>query len=321
MRAISSLVAVCSLFAGTAWSAANCLHSNSWQCSGTVSWSGQSSQTGGGIATTGQSPGPATTKPPLGGGGTSGTHPVIIAPPLPPEPKVPQPMPVVEPPKLPNKTPYLVPPQPVVKVPQPMPVVAPPKLPNKTPYLVPPQPVVQVPQPMPVVAPPKLPNQTPPLKPLVLTRPPVAHPHPDLVHNPGGSSSVPKGPAKVPQGPIGGTGVVTLPHLPGTGRQPGPQVVATTGVPTPVITGPKGPEGATHHLYPVLDPGHAVPPGLHGHYWTREVIEPGIQNERVTLYRSNDVREAQYKDVIPMDKAGFHLSVIGTRRPNYFEAP
>jgi len=51
--------------------------------------------------------------------------------------------------------------------------------------------------------------------------------------------------------------------------------------------------------------------------WVNEVVEPGIQNREVELYRSNDAEELLYKDVIPMDKTGFHLTVVGIRPPDY----
>jgi len=51
--------------------------------------------------------------------------------------------------------------------------------------------------------------------------------------------------------------------------------------------------------------------------WVNEVVEPGIQNREVELYRSNDAEELLYKDVIPMDKTGFHLTVVGIMPPDY----
>ncbi|MEP5321596.1 hypothetical protein, partial [Marinobacter alexandrii] len=51
--------------------------------------------------------------------------------------------------------------------------------------------------------------------------------------------------------------------------------------------------------------------------WLNEVVEPGFQNRSVELYRSNDAEEVLYQDVIPMDKTGFHLTVIGIRPPDY----
>ena len=51
--------------------------------------------------------------------------------------------------------------------------------------------------------------------------------------------------------------------------------------------------------------------------YVSEVVEPGIMNQQVELYRSLDAEEVLYKDVIPMDKTGFHLTVIGTRAPVY----
>ena len=48
-----------------------------------------------------------------------------------------------------------------------------------------------------------------------------------------------------------------------------------------------------------------------------EMIEPGVQNHRVEVYRSHDALEQIHKDVIPMDEGDFHLTVIGTRKPDY----
>jgi outer membrane protein OmpA-like peptidoglycan-associated protein len=47
----------------------------------------------------------------------------------------------------------------------------------------------------------------------------------------------------------------------------------------------------------------------------REVVEPGIMNSRVALYRSHDVEELAFKDTIPMDATGFHLNFVGIREP------
>jgi len=48
-----------------------------------------------------------------------------------------------------------------------------------------------------------------------------------------------------------------------------------------------------------------------------EVVEPGIQNKSAKIYRSNDAKEDEFKDSIPMDNAGFHLRVLGIKEPNF----
>ncbi|HZX51859.1 MAG TPA: hypothetical protein VFE95_07585 [Pseudomonas sp.] len=71
---------------------------------------------------------------------------------------------------------------------------------------------------------------------------------------------------------------------------------------------------ATHQPLPSVPnagPGTAV--GQYG----LEIIEPGIENHRVEVYRSGDAREATYHDNIPVDVGGFNLTVIGTRNPDY----
>jgi hypothetical protein len=51
--------------------------------------------------------------------------------------------------------------------------------------------------------------------------------------------------------------------------------------------------------------------------YSLQFIEPGIQNHRVEVYRSKDVKQQIYKDVIPLDGSGFHLTVLGIRHPDY----
>ena len=48
-----------------------------------------------------------------------------------------------------------------------------------------------------------------------------------------------------------------------------------------------------------------------------EFIEPGLQHRKVKVYRTNDAAEQIYKDMIPLDKGGFQIIVIGTRNPDY----
>ncbi len=88
----------------------------------------------------------------------------------------------------------------------------------------------------------------------------------------------------------------------------------------PIVTGVQAPAQATHFIVTIPD---AVTNKWHlvrdfgASFFTAEVVEPGIQNTRVELYRSDDAEELLYKDVIPMDKTGFQLTVMGTRPPDY----
>jgi hypothetical protein len=51
--------------------------------------------------------------------------------------------------------------------------------------------------------------------------------------------------------------------------------------------------------------------------YIEEVVEPGIMNKDVEIYRSNDSEEAKFKDAIPMDDTGFHLIILGTKEPTF----
>jgi outer membrane protein OmpA-like peptidoglycan-associated protein len=48
-----------------------------------------------------------------------------------------------------------------------------------------------------------------------------------------------------------------------------------------------------------------------------KIVEPGINSRTVTLYRSEDATEKVYKDIIPMDKTGFFLTVVGIKEPHF----
>ena len=293
MRKVFILIAGGILGAANAWSGANCQHSASWQCGAHHGGAEQGSQTGSGIATTGHSPDPGTTNPHLGTVDTGVPQapvafvPAQAIPPQPPEQKIP----------VPQK--QQVPPQIMQKEPQPM--------------KVPPQPPEQkIPVPQKQKTPPEVLQKVPLL----------ATPHPTDVHTGPVSPKLPPV-ATAGQGTTGGTvpttgkphSTVALPHKPG-GEKPRPQVVTTPGKPTPLVIGGQLPEGHTHYLVPTA-PNGQLPYGIGASVWVDEVVEPGIQNQRVELYRSNDAAEVLYKDAIPMDKAGFHLKVVGTRPPNY----
>jgi len=96
-----------------------------------------------------------------------------------------------------------------------------------------------------------------------------------------------------------------------------PQIVGVVGKTTPTVQPGKQPAvGTTHFLLPTGE--RQVPFSTPGaSIWVNEVVEPGIQNREVELYRSNDAEELLYKDVIPMDKTGFHLTVVGIMPPDY----
>ena len=51
--------------------------------------------------------------------------------------------------------------------------------------------------------------------------------------------------------------------------------------------------------------------------YSLEYIEPGIQNHKVEVYRSKDVRQVTYQDANAQSQGGFHLRVIGIRNPDY----
>jgi hypothetical protein len=270
--------------------------------------------------------------------------------------KVPQPIKTPpDPPQIPQGQPQLVvtPPQPPEqKVPTPLPpeqVKAPPQITQKVPQPIktPPDPPQQkVPVPEQVKVPPQIAQQVPPLAtphPVDVHRPPVVTGTPPSGTVPGTSGTVPGAGGNIPgtpggvtgtvgQPPTGGTHtpvggtfagkskpdahkIVSLPHSPNV-APPKPAVVAVPGKPTPVVTGSQVAEGHTHYLVPTA-PNTQLPHGISASVWLDEVIEPGIENHKVELYRSNDAQEVLYKDAIPMDKTGFHLKVVGTRPPNY----
>jgi hypothetical protein len=51
--------------------------------------------------------------------------------------------------------------------------------------------------------------------------------------------------------------------------------------------------------------------------YTFEFIEPGLQNRKVKVFRTNDAAEQVYRDTIPLDQGGFQIIVVGTRNPDY----
>ena len=333
------------------WAAANCLHSNSWQCQQHHSQSGQGSQTSGGLSSGGHTPDNAITNPHLGSTGGNNQNPVAVVPakvatpptsvpPLTPmaiPPKQPTPVPqkqpiavpgkVPQPMSIPPKQPIAVPPQQPVAVPGQVPQVValpskqPKAVPQKKPVAVPgqvPQ-VVAVPPMQPTALPSRQPTAVPGKVPQQTVEPPrqvVVAPHPSHVHFPS-TSQLTTAPsitgATVSQV---GPRPVQLTHKPTTAPVV-TQVVGVVGKTTPIVQPGKQPTVTTTHFLlttgerqvPYQTPGAAI--------WVNEIVEPGIQNGEVELYRSNDAEERLYKDVIPMDKAGFHLTVVGIRPPDY----
>ena len=345
------LLGVALLGSSQVWAAANCLHSNSWQCQQHHSASGQGSQTNGGLSSGGHTPDPATTNPHLGTTGGNNQNPVavvpaqvvnpsIAVPPLAPTavpPKQPTPLPQKQPIAVPGQVPQVVavPSKPPVAVPPKQPIAVPGQVPqvvavpSKPPVAVPPkQPVavpgqvpqvVAVPSQKPVAVPPKQPVAVPGQVPQKYVEPPrqvVVTPHPSHVHfpHPTQVTTVPSvtGTTMAQVGPR----PVQLTHKPNMGPVV-PQVVGVVGKTKPTVQPGKQPAvGTTHFLLPTGE--RQVPFSTPGaSIWVNEVVEPGIQNREVELYRSNDAEELLYKDVIPMDKTGFHLTVVGIRPPDY----
>ena len=330
MKLITGLVAILLLQPSIAFAAANCQHSHSWQCQGHQANANQGSQTGSGIASGGKTPDQGQTNTPLGGGSTSSVPMMTLQPATQITPMV----------ALQPATTIVKPPQPVIAVPPQPQVVAPPKVPILAPSMVPPQPqVVAPPQqvymvpskvvtgyaavpPKPLIkAPPLIPPKQPPVQ--VYALPPKTF---------SGQGQVP-----VPQ-------VVKVPPRPSTQappRQvypnPNPVVVGFGQVPQPQVTSAPaqgtGTQGqTTAQQTGTTDPGlvtnqpsHLLVNNRVGQFsagqqllksdYGKEVVEPGIMNSKVTLYRSHDVREVVFEDTIPMDATGFHLNFVGIREP------
>jgi len=109
---------------------------------------------------------------------------------------------------------------------------------------------------------------------------------------------------------------------------PQPTPIATPQrVPTQVVIGDNTPKPTsqtsiqpTHHILvhnhatekPITSGPHVAETG-----YNFNVIEPGIQNKQVAVYRSNDAREMLYKDTIILDNTGFLFIDLGIRDPDY----
>ena len=287
MKKLFAIVALTLLTTNKSLAGANCKHSHSWQCSSSTAVSSQNSQTDTGIGSGGHTPDPGTTNEHLGtGGGTGDSQPAVALVPAMKVPPLPE-----------NKTP----PEPQIAVPE--------KIEQKIPELikVPPLPENKTPPEPQIAVPEKIEQKIP--EPLWVA------PNPSQVHGSGNTSEVVGSNSNSPNYGQKLKPVMTD-HKPGPVGNKAPTVVAVSNKQTPTITGSKTPTRPTHIVQPVGGLT-SFPRGGSGALWLEEVIEPGIQNRRVELYRSNDAKEVLYRDVIPMDKTGFHLTVFGVRAPSY----
>jgi hypothetical protein len=169
---------------------------------------------------------------------------------------------------------------PAQQVPTPIAVVVPPQVlpPQQTPMLVPPKPPAQQ-----IPVPPS--GQKPPV---VLTPQPQV---PVITYNP-------------PQPPVLKAPEQQVTLLPSGGN---------------ILENPRPVHGnallvhAPERLGAVTSGRVAVAPSV----YTFEFIEPGLQNRKVKVFRTNDAAEQVYKDTIPLDQGGFRIIVVGTRNPDY----
>jgi len=197
----------------------------------------------------------------------------------------------------------------IMKVPKPMPQekeVTPPllkvRIPHPVPHATPPF-AQGTPPLLKVAVPHKVPHATPPLAPVTPPLLKAAVPH------------------KVPHAtPPLAQGTPPLLKAPPIVPHQAPHLVSSN---APIHIPAKSPNAIrslhpSHHIVTT----HSLSPIISGHYnqdatYTFEVVEPGIQNKEVKVFRSNDAEEMVYKDTIAMDKTGFSLTVIGIRSPNY----
>ena len=264
--------------------------------------------------------------------------PILVPSQVPPQPQV------VAPPKVPILVPSQVPPQPQV--------VAPPKVPILVPSQVPPQPQVVAPPKVPILVPSQVPPQQVYLVPSkVVTGYAAVPPKPVITAPP---LVPPKQPPvqvyALPPKTFSGQGQVPVPQVVKVPPQPSRQVPARQVYPNPnpVVVGfgqvpqPQVNTGSTQGIntqgqitaqqtggtdpgLTTKQPSHLLVNNRVGQFsagqqllksdYGKEVVEPGIMNSKVTLYRSHDVREVAFKDTIPMDATGFHLNFVGIREP------
>jgi len=249
-----------------------------------------------------------------------GKVPVLAPSQVPPQPQM------VAPGKVPVVAPPLVPQQPQMVAPGKVPVLAPSLVPPQQVYLVPPKVIAgnaAVPSRPIITAPTLVPPNKPPVQ--VYAQPPKTF---------SGQGQVPVPQInKVPSKLIGQTQSPPLKVYP----NPQPIVVGNARVPPPQAnpkpaqatnaqgqlqaqqSGGVNPALALHQPSHLLTNNRAGQFGVGGQLsksdYGKEVVEPGIMNSRVTLYRSHDVEELAFKDTIPMDATGFHLNFVGIREP------
>ncbi|WOJ92895.1 hypothetical protein R0135_14025 [Congregibacter variabilis] len=228
--------------------------------------------------------------------------------------QVPQPQPQAIPQAIPQQVPQpmQVPSQVPGQVPQPQPQAIPQAIPQQVPQpmQVPSQVPGQVPQPQPQAIPQAIPQQIPQVQPQpVKVQQQVSQtlPNPQQLSKPSVTSQVPTGATNLTP--------VKVTHQQGGRVPPKPQVAVIPNKPPQTAIGQKPPTSPSHVV--VTQPQPQIHTTLSGEILMGEIVEPGIQNKEVELYRSEDAEEALYSDIIPMDKTGFHLTVFGTRPPVY----
>ena len=250
---------------------------------------------------------------------------LIVKPPQPVTAIPPQPQ-MVAPGKVPVLAPSQVPPQPQMVAPGKVPVLAPSQVPPQQVYLVPPKVITgyaAVPSRPIITAPTLVPPKKPPVQ--VYAQPPKTF---------SGQGQVPVPQiTKVPSKLIGQAQSPPLKVYP----NPQPIVVGNARVPPPQAnpnpaqaTNAQGQlqtqqSGGVNPALALYQPSHLLTNNRAGQYgvggqlsksdYGKEVVEPGIMNSRVALYRSHDVEELAFKDTIPMDATGFHLNFVGIREP------
>ena len=354
MKLSAALLAIYLLPVSTVFAAANCQHSHSWQCQGHQAHSSQNSQTGTGIASGGQTPDQGQTNAHLG---STATHSVPMMTLQPATVIVKPPQPVMQ---VPSRIPLVVPPQLHVATPslQANPVVLPAltgnaKIPPQQFYVVPPSVISghsAIPTKPTLTPPPLVPPKQPPLQ--VYAIPPKFTsgqgkvPVPQVVMTPPGSNTPSLAPSRQvypnPQPIIVGQGKVPVQKVPlqppqkvtGQGQVPQlqPQQVPNppqgtkvqgnvTGQQVVAAVGQSSATGTTHLLVNNQTGQIRVGAQLTKSDFGNEIVEPGIMNSRVTLYRSHDVNEMVFKDTIPMDVTGFHLVFAGIKEPVFATPP
>ena len=242
---------------------------------------------------------------------------------------VPQPKPIAVPPKQPVVAPpmnvYPQPPQVFTgqgAVPQPQPMMVPPKQPIVAPpmnvYPLPQQVFTgqgAVPQPQPMMVPPKQPVVAPPInvypqpQPVITGQGAVPQPKPNLVPPKPPIATPPQNVYLIPSQTVTGQGGVPA-------RQP---VVVPPQVTQPGVQAPQPTAIITHVPSSNLHPNTLLRQQTLHNGNKFEQIEPTLNNTHVDVYRGKDASKMLYKDTLPMDKRGFHLTVLGIKEPTFID--